>query len=207
MGSNPTLSANHPATVRDGSGSSLHPAALRTPRRGREGVAGNRPAIKASDTRGSKLFIVDVDDIKGQLSARLARGRSIRFSANLETRFYEELASERLIVRYVRGAPVRRWERIPGRRAECLDVTVYAWAARALLTLGPEPPGSRACCPTGSAWAAGRDTVGVARTMSRAYYLVAESYVSCRGLAICLDGLRRRRLSSRFSMSNSTRHA
>ncbi len=117
-----------------------------------KGVSGNRPAMKASETKGSRLFIVGVDGVKGQLSARLARGRSIRFSAKLEARYFEELASERLIVRYVRGAPVRRWERIPGRRAECLDATVYAWAARGLLTLDlnrreaelsakPAPPG------------------------------------------------------------------
>lgn len=117
-----------------------------------KGVAGNRPAIKASDTRGSKLFIVGVDGVKGQIASRITRGRTVRFSANLEARYSEELASERLILRYVRGAPVRRWERIPGKRAECLDATVYAWAARGLLTLDldrreadlsaqPRPPG------------------------------------------------------------------
>jgi phage terminase large subunit GpA-like protein len=100
-----------------------------------KGASGNRPAILASRSKGSRLFIVGVDGLKSQLTSRLSRGRTIRFSQNLEPRFYEEIASERLVVRYVRGAPVRQWERIPGRRAECLDATVYALAVRGLVSL------------------------------------------------------------------------
>ena len=37
-------------------------------------------------------------------------------------------------MRYVRGAPVRLWERIPGRRAESLDCVVYGMAVRNLVT-------------------------------------------------------------------------
>lgn len=36
----------------------------------------------------------------------------------------------RRVVRYRRGQSVRQFERIPGRRAEALDATVYAFAAR-----------------------------------------------------------------------------
>ena len=108
------------------------------PRMGRrvyaiKGAAGNRPVIRASDTRGSRLFIVGVDSVKGQLTSRLSRGKTVRFSDSLEGRFYEELASERLVMRYLKGAPVRQWERIPGRRAESLDCVVYAMAVRALV--------------------------------------------------------------------------
>lgn len=99
-----------------------------------KGATGNRPAIRASDTKGTKLFIVGVDSLKGQLASRLTRGRTVRFSDRLEGRFYEELASERLLVRYVRGAPVRLWERIPGRRAESLDCVIYGMAVRNLVT-------------------------------------------------------------------------
>lgn len=99
-----------------------------------KGATGNRPSIRASDTKGAKLFIVGVDGLKGQLASRLTRGRTVRFSDTLEARFYEELASERLIMRYVRGAPVRLWERIPGRRAESLDCTIYGMAVRGLVT-------------------------------------------------------------------------
>lgn len=98
-----------------------------------KGASGNRPTIKASDTKGSKLFIVGVDGVKRQLSTRLASGKSVRFSQTLEGRFYEELASERLVMRYVRGAPVRQWERIQGRRAESLDCVVYAIAVRSVV--------------------------------------------------------------------------
>src|SRR5262249_51675627 len=41
--------------------------------------------------------------------------------ATLEAAYFEQLTCERLIVRYQRGQPVRRFERIPGRRAEALD--------------------------------------------------------------------------------------
>ncbi|APZ54098.1 phage terminase large subunit family protein [Salipiger abyssi] len=98
-----------------------------------KGAAGNRPVIRASDTRGSRLFIVGVESVKGQLTSRLSRGKTVRFSDSLEGRFYEELASERLVMRYVKGAPVRQWERIPGRRAESLDCVVYAMAVRSLV--------------------------------------------------------------------------
>lgn len=103
-----------------------------------KGVDGNRPQIQASATQGSKLFIVGVDGLKTLIVTRLSRGRSIRFSNSLELRFFEELASERLIVRYVRGAPSRQWMRTPGRRAESLDCVVYGMAVRNLVTVDSE---------------------------------------------------------------------
>jgi phage terminase large subunit GpA-like protein len=46
------------------------------------------------------------------------------------------LASERRVVRYKRGQPVRRFERISARaRAEALDALVYAFAARQAVTI------------------------------------------------------------------------
>ena len=98
-----------------------------------KGAPGARPSIKASETRGSRLFIVGVDGLKATLSSHLSRGRTVRFSDTLEDRFFEELASERRLVRYKRGAPVRVWERITGRRAESLDCMVYAMAVRPLV--------------------------------------------------------------------------
>lgn len=98
-----------------------------------KGAGGARPAIKASETKGSRLFILGVDGLKATLSSHLSRGRTVRFSDSLEDRFFEELASERRLVRYKRGAPVRVWERITGRRAESLDCMVYALAVRPLV--------------------------------------------------------------------------
>ena len=51
---------------------------------------------------------------------------------------YEQATSERAQVRYVRGQPSRRFIRIPGRRAEALDCTVYAVAVRSLINIVPE---------------------------------------------------------------------
>lgn len=99
-----------------------------------KGVAGTRAAITASHSKGSKLFLIGVDGLKAQILTRLGSGRSIRFSRSLEPVWFEQLASERRVVRYVRGQPLRRFERIVGRRAEALDCVVYAFAARHLVT-------------------------------------------------------------------------
>lgn len=100
-----------------------------------KGVTGTRPWIEAtkSKVRGRRLQIVGVDGIKAAIMGRLARGSSFRFSADLTPAWFEQLASERVIVRYNRGQPVRRFERIPGRRAEALDCVVYAVAVKQLL--------------------------------------------------------------------------
>lgn len=106
-----------------------------------KGMSGTRPTIKASDSgkvRAGRLFIVGVDSCKGQILSRLARGRTIRFSDSLEAAYFEQLASERRVVRYTRGSPVRRFERIPGRRAEALDCLVYAFAVRHLAPIDPD---------------------------------------------------------------------
>jgi phage terminase large subunit GpA-like protein len=101
-----------------------------------KGAAGfARPMIAPAKTKKGRLFIVGVDAIKAQIIARLARGRSIRFSHALTETYFEQLASERRIVRMARGRPVARFERKPGARAEALDCMTYGLAARAALTL------------------------------------------------------------------------
>lgn len=114
-----------------------------TPRTARKvlaikGAAGNRPLIDRAGSRtksGARLWIVGVDTAKEQLFARLSRGASIRLSAELPRVWYEQVASERAVLRYRRGQPVRSFERIPGRRAEALDCLVYALAARQVVTV------------------------------------------------------------------------
>lgn len=104
-----------------------------------KGVAGlSRPPAERSKTKGVSLILVGVDGLKANLMNRLSRGSTVRFSADLQPRFYEELTSERRVVRYFKGAPVRRFERIPGRRAEALDCVVYAIAARGLVAATPD---------------------------------------------------------------------
>lgn len=98
-----------------------------------KGAAGSRRYIEPSRSRKAqtaRLWIVGVDSIKTAIMARLGRAGSIRFSTDLPPVWYEQLASEREVVRYVRGQPQRRFERVPGRRAEALDCVVYAIAAR-----------------------------------------------------------------------------
>ena len=98
-----------------------------------KGMGGTRPAIQVSKGKikgGGRLWVVGTDVCKTTIFNRLQRGQSIRFSNSLEPTFYEQLAAEKKVVRYSKGRPIVRFERIPGRRAEALDCVVYAWAAR-----------------------------------------------------------------------------
>lgn len=94
-----------------------------------------RPFIERSSSKapGGLLFIVGVDPIKDWLAAKLNSPGAVRFSDALPATWFEQLCSERAVVRYSKGQPVRRFERIPGRRAEALDTVVYAIAVRQLL--------------------------------------------------------------------------
>lgn len=74
-----------------------------------------------------------MDAIKAQLFNPLVRGSGVRFAADLSATFFEQLTSERRVVRYFKGQPIRRFERIPGKRAEALDSVVCALAARQLV--------------------------------------------------------------------------
>ena len=99
-----------------------------------KGAAGfSRPFAERSSSRTAPLWLVGVDAVKAQLFARISRGTGVRFGAALNPVYFEQLTSERRVVRYVRGTPQARFERIPGKRAESLDATVYAWAARQLV--------------------------------------------------------------------------
>jgi len=121
-----------------------------------KGMAGSRPgfALAKGKRLAGRLAIIGVDVLKSTIFDRLTRGRGIRFSASLEPSFYEQLASERRVIRYKRGRPVRRFERISTRaRAEALDALVYGFAARQAVSIiydareaelrqGPAPPPS-----------------------------------------------------------------
>lgn len=102
-----------------------------------KGVAGNRPWIEMSKVKNQRgrLFLIGVDGIKSHLVARLTRGKTIRFAGDLPASWFEQLASERIVVRYARGQPTRRFERISGKAAEALDCVVYGFAARQLVNV------------------------------------------------------------------------
>jgi phage terminase large subunit GpA-like protein len=120
-----------------------------------KGMAGARPALTVAKVKtktaahGGRLFLVGVDTVKSTVFSRLQHGRSIRFSNSLEPVYYEQLSSERRVVRYRRGRPVRRFERKHSRaRAEALDCLVYNFAARSGVTK-PRSAGDR----TAQSWA------------------------------------------------------
>jgi len=100
-----------------------------------KGAPGTRPWIERSrqKIKGGALWIVGVDGIKAHLVSRLGSPGQIRFARDLGQAWFEQLTSERIVVRFSRGQPQRRFERIPGRQAEALDCTVYAFAAKQLV--------------------------------------------------------------------------
>ncbi len=99
-----------------------------------KGVPGfSRPFLQRSGSKGAPLWLVGSDAVKSQLFNRLSRGEGVRFAETLEPVFFEQLTSERRVVRYTHGKPVARFERVKGKRAETLDATVYAWAARQIV--------------------------------------------------------------------------
>jgi len=106
-----------------------------------KGAPGNRPVIERAGSKtktGARLWIVGVDTAKAQLFARLQQPGAFRFSADLPPVWFDQLASERALVRYRRGQPVRTFERIPGKRAEALDCVIYAIAARQIVNFDPD---------------------------------------------------------------------
>lgn len=102
-----------------------------------KGVPGPRPAILKSKTKTSRsgnrgsgrVFLIGVDTIKTTLLNRMRQVGSLRFSETLEPQWFQQLASERRVTRFVKGQPVHRHERKAGARAEALDCAVYAFAA------------------------------------------------------------------------------
>jgi phage terminase large subunit GpA-like protein len=77
-----------------------------------------------------RLVFVGVDGLKSLLFAKLQRGQLIRFSNSLDANWFDQLCSERRVVKYSRGRPAPLFERVPGRRAEALDALIYATSAR-----------------------------------------------------------------------------
>jgi phage terminase large subunit GpA-like protein len=101
-----------------------------------KGVFGfSRSAIMMSKTKRGRLFLIGVDALKSTIINRLARGRTIRFSDSLDQTYFEQLASEKKIIRLSRGRPTARFERKVGTAAEGLDCLVYSLAAKAALSL------------------------------------------------------------------------
>jgi phage terminase large subunit GpA-like protein len=99
---------------------------------------------------GVKLWPVGSSAAKSLLYGRLkieAPGPGyVHFSAELPEDFYDQLTSERLITKYVRGFGRLEWQLQRGRRNEALDCFVYAYAAAVHLGLHRMRPADWAKC-------------------------------------------------------------
>jgi phage terminase large subunit GpA-like protein len=105
-----------------------------------KGMNGARPAFQMAKSRSiaSKFAIIGIDGVKGIIFDRLQRGRGLRFSKSLDPVYFEQLCSERRVLRYARGMPVRRFERTGRTRNESLDCATYAFAARQAISINLE---------------------------------------------------------------------
>ncbi len=110
-----------------------------------------RPLMERSRSKSKdRLWIVGADASKTMLMARVQHPEAVRFSADLAPVWFEQLASERRVVRYSKGRPMHRFERIAGKRAEALDCVIYGMAARQVLVVE---------------WSARRDAAGRAEPL------------------------------------------
>lgn len=108
---------------------------------GIKGVAGwgrpivEKPQRKQSGKHARKvdLFLVGTDEAKLVVSKRLAVVKPgpnyCHFPADRDPEYFKQLTAERLVVRYVKGQPVREWVKPDRARNEALDCRVYALAA------------------------------------------------------------------------------
>lgn len=105
-----------------------------------KGQAGPHPVLRASRNkrrnRTATLYIVGVDTVKTDILVNLPLEKgdqqSFRYSNTLQPEWFDQFTSERREIKYVKGRPVISFERIGKKRAEALDCTVYALAAKNL---------------------------------------------------------------------------
>ena len=87
----------------------------------------------AKQKHGVKLWPIGTDTAKAEIYGRLRLAEPgpgyVHLSRHLPPEVYEQLTSERLVTRYVKGRPRLEWVKPAGRRNEALDCAVYALAA------------------------------------------------------------------------------
>lgn len=83
--------------------------------------------------KGVKLWPIGTDTAKFEIYARLrvtAPGPGfVLMSKRLQSEIFDQLTSEKLVTRYVKGRAILEWIKQPGARNEALDCAVYALAA------------------------------------------------------------------------------
>jgi phage terminase large subunit GpA-like protein len=82
-----------------------------------------------------KVYLIDTDLAKSMLYGNLKKtkvgGGYIHFHRGLDEEFFTQLTSEqRVVEKNKNGLTKVKWKRIGSRRAEILDCSVYALAAR-----------------------------------------------------------------------------
>lgn len=95
-----------------------------------------KPQRKQSGKNARKvdLFLVGVDEAKLVVMRRLANvvpgsPGYCEFPADRDAEYFQQLTSEKMVLRYVKGQPVREWTKPDRARNEALDCRVYALAA------------------------------------------------------------------------------
>ena len=82
--------------------------------------------------RGVTLYQLGTDTIKTTLFGRLRHNETmggLNFGLAADDEYFRQLTSERQMLRYHRGFPIREWVKKAGDRNEALDCAVYGYAA------------------------------------------------------------------------------
>ena len=107
-----------------------------------KGAGGNGRPFVSRPTRnnnaGVRLFIIGTDTGKDLIYSRLRIQEPgpgyCHFPHERDVAFFSQLTAERLVTRYFKGQPVRKWElKAKHARNEALDCRVYAHAALEIL--------------------------------------------------------------------------
>lgn len=99
------------------------------------------PKLASKNNKGRiALFNIGVDSAKDIIYGRLrltepGPGYS-HFPSDRDGAWFEQLTSEAVVTRYVKGFPVRSWVPKPNTRQEALDCRVYAFAALRSMSIG-----------------------------------------------------------------------
>lgn len=116
---------------------------------GRKLIEPPRPdRYKRSARERNPSYVVGTDTAKALLYSRLRLTKDgegkppreyVHFNSSLDSVFYDQLTSERLVTVYKGGRPTRAWKLMADRRNEVLDQANYAAAALKFLTIGRVP--------------------------------------------------------------------
>ena len=100
-----------------------------------------KPRPKRTHRGQAKIIHLNVDELKHRVHLRLTlppeSPASVRFSATLHPHYYSQLASEKLVTKFIKGRPSKYWQRLSGQLAECLDAFTYFLGIYTLLTDAP----------------------------------------------------------------------